>query len=64
MAIGRSNDKKCDNLSSVDVLEYADLRGLTYIETSCKSSVNIKKLFKIIANTIMDKIPYLSLIHI
>lgn len=55
--VGNKCDKKCDNLSSVDVLEYADKKGLTYIETSCKEGVNTKKLFKIIADTIMDKIP-------
>ena len=55
--VGNKCDKKCDNLSSVDVLEYADKNGLTYIETSCKESVNTKKLFKIIADTILDKIP-------
>ena len=58
--VGNKCDKKCDNLSSVDVLEYADLKGLTYIETSCKSSINIKDLFKIVADTIMDKIPYME----
>lgn len=58
--VGNKCDKKCDNLSSVDVLEYADEKGLTYIETSCKEGVNTKKLFKIIANTIMDKIPYIE----
>lgn len=58
--VGNKCDKKCDNLSSVDVLEYADKKGLTYIETSCKESVNTKKLFKIIADTIMDKIPYIE----
>ena len=61
--IGNKCDKKCDNLSIVDVLEYADLRWLTYIETSCKEGVNTKKLFKIIADTIMDKIPYIEDIH-
>ena len=55
--VGNKCDKKCDNLSSVDVFEYADKKGLTYIETSCKEGVNTKKLFKIIADTIMDKIP-------
>ena len=58
--VGNKCDKKCDNLSSVDVLEYADKKGLTYIETSCKESVNTKKLFKIIADTIMDKIPHIE----
>ena len=61
--IGNKCDKKCDNLSSVDVMEYADLRGLTYVETSCKEGVNTKKLFKIIADTIMDRIPYIEDIH-
>lgn len=58
--VGNKCDKKCDNLSSVDVLEYADKKGLTYIETSCKEGVNTKKLFKIITDTIMDKIPYIE----
>lgn len=61
--VGNKCDKKCDNLSSVDVIEYADLRGLTYIETSCKEGVNTKKLFKIVADTIMDRIPYIEDIH-
>jgi len=58
--VGNKCDKKCDNISSVDVLEYADKKGLTYIETSCKEGINTKKLFKIIADTIMDKIPYIE----
>ena len=58
--VGNKCDKKCDNLSSVDVLKYADNKGLTYIETSCKENVNTKKLFKIIADTIMDKIPHIE----
>ena len=61
--VGNKCDKKCDNLSSVDVMEYAELRGLTYIETSCKESVNTKNLFKIVADTIMDRIPYIEDIH-
>ena len=58
--VGNKCDKKCDNLSSADVLEYADKKGLTYIETSCKESVNTKRLFKIIADTIIDKIPHIE----
>ena len=58
--IGNKCDKKCDNLNSSDIIQYADEKGLTYIETSCKKSINTKQLFKIVANTIMNKIPFMD----
>ena len=57
--IGNKCDMKYCGLSSSDVIEYADEKGLTYIETSCKNGVNIDKFLNIIANTILEKIPYM-----
>tara|TARA_Y100000996_G_scaffold408673_1_gene388134 strand:- start:59 stop:697 length:639 start_codon:yes stop_codon:yes gene_type:complete len=57
--VGNKCDLKYDGISSSTVIEYADEKGLTYIETSCKNGINIDKFFKIVAKIILDKIPYM-----